>query len=225
MGKRVRNAPFSQRKSQNKPPRKRFVIICEGARTETDYCNHLLQEWRSRFKKVDNYVSIEILGPEAAGGNEPENLIEYAIDTLRETEKARRIWDKSSQIWCVFDVEAEGGRKNLTNSVSHAKAKKIQLVISNPCFELWLYLHHQYCDTAFTDGKSMKAHLKKWWSEYEKNAGKFSALDELRGTATKNAKRLRKNPHTKLPSDPVPRPYTDVDILIAHIETILADIR
>ncbi len=224
MEKRFR-APFSPRRALNKPRRKRVVIICEGARTETDYFRHLKREWKRRFKKVDEYVSIEIVGPKAAGGNEPKNLIEHAIQTQRETESTRRMWEKGSQIWCVFDVEAEGRRENLINSVNNAKRQHIQLAISNPCFELWLYLHFQYCETAFPDGRSMMRALLECWPEYEKNAGEFSALDELRGEAVRNADRLRKEVCKTLPSDPVPRPYTDVDILIAHIETILADIR
>lgn len=224
MEKRFRNAPFSPRKSKNRPLRKRFVIICEGARTETKYFKHLLEDWRRRFKKVDDYVSIEIVGPKAAGGNMPSSLIEHAITSLVETEKARRIWDKNSQIWCVFDVEAEGSIANLANSVKKAKRRKIKLAISNPCFELWFYLHYHYCDTAFPDGAAMKRHLKKWWSGYEKNAGEFSPLEGRYEAAKRNAIRLRKEPHTKSPLDPVPRPYTDVDALIEEIETMLDDL-
>lgn len=227
MEKRFR-APFSPRKAKNKPPRKRFVIICEGARTETDYFNHLLKEWRSLFKKVDEYVSIEIRSPKEVEGNEPPTLIEDAVQKLHETEKAKTMWDKSSRIWCVFDVEAVGRRENLTNSVRAAKGKGIKLAISNPCFELWFYLHFRYCDVAVPNGKTMKQLLQKCWRGYDKSGDEFSPLEGKRETATKNAKRLREEPHVKEfkpSSDPVPRPYTDVDVLIAEIEAVLADIR
>ena len=135
------------------------------------------------------------------------------------------MWDKNSQVWCVFDVEAEGRVANLTNLVNKAKRQNIQLAISNPCFELWFYLHYQYCDIAIPDGKAMKQHLKKWWPDYEKSAGEFLPLEGRYETARRNAMRLRRESHTKLPSDPVPRPYTDVDKLVMNIETMLADLR
>ncbi len=226
MEKRFR-APFSPRSSQNQPLRKRFVIICEGARTETDYFRHLREKWRRRFKKVDDHVSIEIRGPEEAGGNMPPNLVEHAIETLRIIgEKEKKRWDPRSQVWCVFDVEAEGRVANLINIVKKAKQQKIRLAISNPCFELWFYLHYRYCDAAVPDGKAMKQLLKKCWPDYKKNAGEFSHLDGLYETAKRHAIRLRNASHIdRPPSDPVPRPYTDVDELITEIEAVLADLR
>lgn len=225
MEKRFRDTPFSPRRSKNKPPRKRFVIICEGERTETEYFKHLAATWKQRFKKVDSYVSIEIVGPGEAGGNAPSTLVDHAIETLRKTEKEWRIWDKSSQIWCVFDVEAEGSIPNLPNIVRKAKQKNIRPAISNPCFELWFYLHFRYCDSAVPDGKAMRQLLKREWPDYAKNAGEYSPLEGRCETAKQNAMRLRKEPHTKPSSDPVPRPYTDVDTLITAIEDVLADLR
>ncbi len=224
MEKRFR-APFSPRISKNKPPRKRFVIVCEGERTETDYFHHLKDCWKSRFKEVDKYVSIDIMPPSAAGGNEPPNLIDYAMTMLQETEKARNLWDKSSEIWCVFDVEAEKRRKNLKNRVASARKRKIQLAISNPCLELWFYLHFHYCETAFETCDEMEKSLQKCWPDYGKSNNDFSALEGKYKTARQNAEQLRKSKNTKRnPSDPVPRPHTDVDKLITKIEAVLKDL-
>jgi hypothetical protein len=224
MEKRFR-APFSPRTSKNKPPRKRIASVCEGERTETDYFRYLLREWKSRFKKVESYVSIEIVGPKAAGGSVPGNLIPHAVRILKETERTKAMWDKASQIWCVFDVEAEGRRGNLLHSVAGAKRQGVRLAISNPCFELWFYLHFHYCETAVADAREMQTLLKRCWPEYTKSGGEFSALAGLRDTAMRNAERLRKNQHTRPSSDPVPRPHTDVDELITAVEAMLADIR
>jgi hypothetical protein len=52
----------------------------------------------------------------------------------------------------VFDVEWPKNHPNLFQAVDLARAHGIRLAVSNPCFELWLILHHQdysrFADTA-----------------------------------------------------------------------------
>lgn len=47
------------------------------------------------------------------------------------------------ECWCIFDVEWPKNHPNLFAARQLAQAKGIGLVISNPCFELWLILHHR----------------------------------------------------------------------------------
>ncbi len=47
------------------------------------------------------------------------------------------------ECWCFFDVEWPQNHPNLDAAVAMAKANDIRLAISNPCFELWLVLHHK----------------------------------------------------------------------------------
>jgi hypothetical protein len=44
--------------------------------------------------------------------------------------------------WCLFDVEWPRHHPNLRQAIDLAQAHGINLAISNPCFELWLVLHH-----------------------------------------------------------------------------------
>lgn len=55
-------------------------------------------------------------------------------------------------MWCIFDVEWPRNHPNLDVAVALARKHGIGLAISNPCFELWLVLHHKdfdkFCTTA-----------------------------------------------------------------------------
>jgi hypothetical protein len=47
------------------------------------------------------------------------------------------------ECWCLFDVEWPKHHPNLQEAIDLAHASDINLAISNPCFEIWLILHHQ----------------------------------------------------------------------------------
>jgi len=115
-------------------PRTRMLICCEGEVTEPSYLNGLKGELRIRL------VHIEVV----PGGANPKTLVDYAVEKKREAERqARREKDdnlKYDELWCVFDVDAH---EYVPEAKQKAEANKIELAISNPCFELWLLLHFQ----------------------------------------------------------------------------------
>lgn len=80
--------------------------------------------------------------------NTPVEMIQKAIQTRNSQKK----FEPYDQVWCVFDVEAkltQPARHGLMDAIRLAKSKKIHIALSNPCFELWLLLHHEDC-TAWT---------------------------------------------------------------------------
>jgi hypothetical protein len=46
------------------------------------------------------------------------------------------------QVWCLFDVEWPKNHPNLRKALDEAAAGNVEVAVSNPCFELWLVLHH-----------------------------------------------------------------------------------
>jgi hypothetical protein len=65
----------------------------------------------------------------------PLALVQRAVERNKDQEV--------DECWCLFDVEWPKNHPNLNTAVSLAKANGISLAISNPCFEVWLILHHQ----------------------------------------------------------------------------------
>ncbi|SFD28487.1 RloB-like protein [Streptomyces aidingensis] len=43
------------------------------------------------------------------------------------------------QTWCVVDVDEY---RDLEHATALAREENVELVVSNPCFEVWLLLHH-----------------------------------------------------------------------------------
>jgi len=123
-----------QRRKWIVEPRPRVLVCCEGAVTEPSYLNDLKSKLRIRL------VHIEVV----PSGSDPKTLVDGAVERKQQAERnARREKDdnlKYDEVWCVFDVDAH---EHIPDAKQKAGANKINLAISNPCFELWLLLHFQ----------------------------------------------------------------------------------
>jgi hypothetical protein len=67
-------------------------------------------------------------------------------EAKRRKRDKKEFWD---QVWCVFDTETKltqtrrEGLKEAVNSAKYAPGSRIELAISNPCFEIWLLWHKE----------------------------------------------------------------------------------
>ena len=72
----------------------------------------------------------------------PKTIVEFAKEHKRKAEKrARRENDDNllyDRVWCVFDFDEH---PKIPDAKQMARDNGIELAMSNPCFELWLWLH------------------------------------------------------------------------------------
>jgi hypothetical protein len=131
VGKRDRaRRPARQRPHLQAKPL--VLIVTEGSATEPEY-------FRGFAKSFHNpRVRIEVVGGEGA----PKTIVESAKKRKQDAEnRARRENDENlrfDQVWCVFDVDQHA---NIPDAKQMARDNGIELAISNPCIELWLWLH------------------------------------------------------------------------------------
>ena len=105
-----------------------IVVFCEGKRSEPDYVIGL-----KRLPGVaDNTALDVVIHPEQGA---PLTLVEMAVRRQSDPEV--------DECWCLFDVEWPQNHPNLDAAVALAAANGIHLAVSNPCFEIWLILHHK----------------------------------------------------------------------------------
>lgn len=111
--------------------RREILAFTEGESTEDGYLVHWRREFRDRvLVTVDTFH----------GG--PLQLVERAIDSKRSeaSEERRGRGRAHDEIWCVFDRDAH---PNVPQAIEKAGAHGINIVISNPCIELWFMLHFE----------------------------------------------------------------------------------
>jgi hypothetical protein len=120
-------------RNQSTEPKKRILVVCEG-QTEVAYINW----YKSRCK--NNLVDVKFHKDD--GKTTPRELVNIAkenkIISLKKANSSENRFLNYDEIWCVFDRDEH---PYFEQSIHTAKANKIQLAISIPCFELWVYLH------------------------------------------------------------------------------------
>lgn len=117
----TRRKGYHDRRSNFIPPRKRFLIVCQGKKTEPNYFSHF-----------------RIAGLPIKLVQEPCSPLHVAQKAIRLAKQAENKADRYDEIWCVFDID-DTTRENVEGAVRLAEAKGIHIAYSNESFELWLY--------------------------------------------------------------------------------------
>ncbi|MCP4157077.1 MAG: RloB domain-containing protein, partial [bacterium] len=134
-----------QRKPKARKLNRTYLIVCEGT-TEEIYFKD--------FKRVENlrHVSIKILNPHTST---PAEIIKHIGKELK-----RKEYDAA---FCVIDGD-------VLPIGSKPGGKGIDVIISRPCFEIWLLLHFKYTNREFhTCDELISKELKIYIPDYEKS--------------------------------------------------------
>lgn len=184
---------YSARKVNTREIKQRFLIVCEGAKTEPNYFTSF------RVPKV--IIEIEGLG------YNPSKLVEEA--------KILKSEDDYDRVWCVFDRD-DCSKQDFNNAISNAKSCNIQVAYSNEAFELWYVLHFEFLNT----GIPRKDYITKLTSllgkKYEKNSKTiYDDLLDKQNTAIRNAKKLMEQYEPSKPEQD--NPSTTVYLLVEQL--------
>lgn len=179
-----------------------IFIFCEGIKTEPLY----FSSWRTRG------MSMQIL---QVSHTDPVGIVRDARKLLENYDFEPRAGDSA---WCVYDVD-ENEDTAIESALKFAESKKFNVVVSNPCFELWYLLHFQAIYSP-TNGANISQLLKKHIPDYQKNNPVYSLLKPHVATAITNAKLLaiKYNAQVNPKCSRAAAPYTNVYELV---ETIL----
>lgn len=130
-----RDVPVHGRKSArfHRARKKRYLVVAGGAVTEKQY-----------FKRLASIYDVVI---EYQQKNEsPEHLADFARK-LKEEDERDISTDCYEKIWVVVDVDDFHGH---SQAAKIYKDNGIELIISNPCLEVWLLDHVSVCPPSFT---------------------------------------------------------------------------
>jgi len=159
-GRRGRRVDF-------RDPVQRFLIVCEGERTEPNYFNSF------RVPKLVIHVRGYGLSPNAL---------------VRMAERKRKA-DDYDQVWCVFDRDhCQTGVFNA--AIVRAENSGIQVAYSNEAFELWYLLHFHYYDTAVSRNQYADKLSGLLGHPYQKNSEIIFEEYARQTDAIRNAERL-----------------------------------
>jgi hypothetical protein len=118
MPRQKANRGYSSRKVDIREVKQRFLIVCEGEKTEPNY-------FRS-FRVPKVVIDVQGLG------ENPSRLIESA--------KELKSQDDYDRVWCVFDRDS-WTEQDFNNAIKNANSEGFGVAYSNEAFELWYILH------------------------------------------------------------------------------------
>ena len=141
--------PRAQELKRQKKPRAlkiRFVLFCEGANTEPHYFKALVRLLKLRMVEVE---------PVSAAGD-PIGMAQRAAKW--KSNKGQRVgnlesYDEGDQVWAVFDRDTH---EHFDAALSLCEQSGINVARSNPCFKVWLILHHEDCHRPLTPHAAQK---------------------------------------------------------------------
>jgi hypothetical protein len=211
--RKQRSAASLGRSKQVRASAKRFLIVCEGAKTEPQYFQAMIAALginSQRAKVAPN------------DGNTPDRIVSHALQ-LYDNDKKRG--DPFDQVYCVFDRDTHSTFAAAVDTIKELEVdgKPFNAITSTPCFEYWLLLHFVFTDKAFTTigkksaGDAVVSALKKHklFAAYTKGQSDiYGLLKAKTATAVVHAKRARANAKKNGSTNP----STDVDILVEALE-------
>lgn len=190
-------------------PRKYYLIVCEGEKTERNY----FEAFKSDLPK--GVIAIDVVG---AGMNTLSLLNEAT--RLREKRKKERkagfVVYEYDEVWIVFDKD-DFNQYDL--AIIRAEQEQIKCAYSNQAFELWYLLHFDYHDSALHRSQYQEMLSERLGFNYEKNASNiYDALKKnSQADAIRNAKKLYKSYDNISPAQK--DPSTKVHELVEQLNT------
>ena len=225
---------------KSKPRNKRFLIYSGGIVTEVEYFQyvrrHLFGDYvknlRIKSGEVDDPVRVE------ADGVDPKTLVDDAAKLLYEDKKdaKKESYDPFAVVWAVTDVDDFGKNGDkLRAAVDKGRQSGVEVIISNPCFDVWLIDHKQSCPLSYTQTSECEKLAKRLglidMSRNRNNPKHIrqEAIVEQYATAAKNAQKHMSEQHRRIrdsrPSSGDYAPWTDipkiVDTLIEEYKTLI----
>ena len=160
---------YSRRQVRTREPVQRFLIVCEGEKTEPQY----FRKFRVSGK-VEPYVR--------GVGYVTLSLVKRAIELT--------VQNQYDQVWCVFDLD-DCPKQDFNQALELAHKSGIRVAYSIEAFEIWYLLHFNYHDTGIQRHVYLEKLSECIGREYKKNSDMmYEELESRQLNAIRNAERL-----------------------------------
>ncbi|WP_200258033.1 RloB family protein [Halorhodospira neutriphila] len=216
MPQKRKGKSVNQLRRRKKPRRhasERFLIVCEGEKTEPNYFRRL-----RGFHRLST-MDVSVCGRECQSGPlQVVNYAEYAFNKDRNFDR----------VYCVFDGDCEPDKYyEALNRLDSMELKRVSdygkkagkayayAIPSVPCFELWLLLHYECTDSPFGGScNDVIDRLRNHIPNYRKNDKEiFEKTQPVLDVACQHAQWL----HQKHSDPREDDPYTAVHKLIEAV--------
>ncbi len=162
----------------NRKERRLLIVGTEGGKNTEQLYFRGLERTQSKYHII------------FASGNDTDarSIVENTANTAKKEGIDRRFGDKA---FSVFDLDLDKQKVGIFKAACEiAVSNKIEVLTSNPTFELWLLLHFEYSTRQYSTAKELERNLKRYLPKYTKTSIQFDELFPRRFEAIANAIKL-----------------------------------
>lgn len=167
-------------RSQNKRRKKNIILIGVEGKNKTEK-NYFTDLSKNRNK---NYVV------HYAKGNytDPCGIVNSIIHSIKQEELD---FENGDYAFCIFDTDVNKNKqKEIDIAIKMAKDNNIEIIMSNPCFEVWFLQHFRYSTKSYLTNEEVLKELNKHIPNYDKSKSYFDLLKDKLDVALTNSKKL-----------------------------------
>ena len=99
-------------------------------------------------------------------------------------------------VYCVFDTDTDPiKQREIDEAIRQAGRSNVEIVLSNPCFEVWFILHFGYTSKQFQSNEEVLRELRKNIPDYEKISESMKSISRngpMRSTMDSAKERRRR---------------------------------
>ena len=205
-----RDVPNPRRRRYIQEPKRRFILYCEGKKTEPAYFGAIKRAYRDTLVEVETNPAVGV----------PYTIAENAVKLARSlgldprSRRKKDSFEENDQVWAVFDKDEHS---RFDEAVALCERGGVHVGRSNPCFELWLILHEKDHDRAESRHEMQKI-LATLRREYDRDSAKTPDCDEIITRMEKAEERgARQLQNREEGGDPYGNPSTTVGCLTRAI--------
>ena len=203
--RRHRNRPA--RSGPKREPHDRVLIVCEGRRTEPLYFREIADRYRL------STANIKVIG----SGADPRTVVRAA---KKERDREIRRGEKYDRVYCVFDRDEHA---TFQTACDEARASRLRLTTSWPCFEFWLRLHFDFSRQPYgwsggrSPAQNCVSEVRNFFPHYAKAArGVFFELEDRLEEAKARAARALDDARATGEFNP----STEVHELVGYLQSL-----
>ncbi|MBN1892066.1 MAG: RloB domain-containing protein [Clostridiales bacterium] len=178
-----------------------IIIAVEGTETEKQYFESYIFQNRR--------VQVKVL-PTTGGLSAPTHVLARLKKFATETEL-----HENDQLWLMVDKDrwTDEHLSSVCSAAIRGKRNKAFLSISNPSFELWLYLHFNDWTKGSCTSSEMEKSLREIMGAYNKSNIEIGRFKEGIDSAIVRAKTLDTSPLNRWPANPGTHVYRVVEAI------------
>ena len=195
----VRRSAQRQRGKRTRPVKRKVLIGTEGRnKTERSYFKNFNQIQNQFIVKFSSGNSMDAMG---------------IVEDVRKSCDNEKDFRHDALAFAVFDADLWRTQGNQIQEALHrAKIQNIEVILSNPCFEVWFVLHFEDGKSPYNSSNGVIDRLKQHVPDYKKNKDIFGLLRKRMKEAIYHAEQLREYHEGKKTSEQ--NPMTDVDRVV-----------